>query len=42
MHGIFHQIELGYFDLYVVLFITIKCDMKTPEKIVNHVINENI
>ncbi len=37
MHGIFHQIV---FDLYIVLFKTIKIDMKTAQEIVNNLINE--
>ncbi len=32
----------GYFDLQFLLFITIKCYMKTALKIANHLINENI
>ncbi len=36
------QLVFGDFNLYVLLFITIKRDMKTAEKIINNVINENI
>ncbi len=32
----------GYFDFYVVLFKTIKSDLKTAQKIVNNLINENV
>ncbi len=39
---IIQQILFGYFDLYVLLFITIKLDMKTAQKVVNNLINENI
>ncbi len=39
--GIIHQIVFGYFDLYVLLFITIKYDMKTAQKIVRYSIKEN-
>ncbi len=31
IHGIIHQIVFGYFDLYFLLFITIKYDMKTAQ-----------
>ncbi len=31
----------GYFDLYVLLFIAIKYDMKTSQKIVKNSIKEN-
>ncbi len=41
IHGIIHQIVFGYFDLYCLLFITIKYDMKTAQKIVNNSIKEN-
>ncbi len=42
IHGIIHQIVFGYFDLYFfLLFITIKYDMKTAQKIVNNSIKEN-
>ncbi len=34
IHGIIHQIVFEYFDLYFLLFITIKSDMKTAQKIV--------
>ncbi len=37
-----HQIVFGYFDLYCLLFITIKGDMNTAQKIVINLINENI
>ncbi len=42
IHGIIHQIAFGYFDIYFLLFITIKYDMKTAQKIVNNSIKENI
>ncbi len=32
----------GYFDLYFLLFITVNGDMKTVQKIVNNLRNENI
>ncbi len=32
--------SVGYFDLYFVLFITIKYDMKTGQKIVNNSIKQ--
>ncbi len=41
IHSIIHQMVFGYFDLYVLLFITIKYDMKTAQKIVNNSIKEN-
>ncbi len=41
IHGIIHQIVFGYFDLYFLLFITFKHDMKTAQKIVNNLIKEN-
>ncbi len=41
IHDIIHQIVFGYFDLYFLLFITIKYDMKTAQKIVNNSIKEN-
>ncbi len=41
MHGIIQQIVFGDFDLYFLIFITIKYDMKTAEKIVNNLIIEN-
>ncbi len=31
----------GYYDWYFLLFITIKYDMKTAQKIVNNSIKEN-
>ncbi len=34
------QIMCGYFYLYFVLFITIKSDVTTAQKIVNNLINE--
>ncbi len=40
IHDIIHQIVFGYFDLYFLLFITIKY-MKTAQKIVNNSIKEN-
>ncbi len=42
MHGIIHKIVFGYFNLYLFLFITIKSQMATAQKIVNNLINENI
>ncbi len=42
IYGIIHQIVIGYFGLYILLFITIKSDMKTVQKIVNNLINTNI
>ncbi len=36
-----HQIVFGYFDLHFLLFITIKYDMKTAQKIVNNSIKKN-
>ncbi len=42
IHGIIHQIMFGYFDLYFLLFITIKYNMKTAQKIVNNSMKENI
>ncbi len=41
IHGIIQQIVFGYFDLYFLLFITIKYDVKTAEKIINNSIKEN-
>ncbi len=41
MDGITHQIVFEYFDLYFLLFITIKYDMKTAQKIINNSIKEN-
>ncbi len=41
IHRIIHQIVFGYFDLYFLLFITIKYYMKTAQKIVNNSIKEN-
>ncbi len=41
IHGIMHQMMFGYFDLYFLLFITIKYDMKTAQKIVKNSIKEN-
>ncbi len=41
MCDIIHQIVFGYFDLYFLLFITFKYDMKTAQKIVNNSIKEN-
>ncbi len=41
IHGNIHQIVFGYFDLYFLLFITIKYDMKTAQKVVNNSIKEN-
>ncbi len=41
IHGIIHQIVFGYFDLYFLLFIRIKYDMKTAQNIVNNSIKEN-
>ncbi len=35
----YSQIVLGYFDLYLLLFMTIKYDMKIAQKIVNYLIN---
>ncbi len=42
MYGIIDQIVFEYNDLYVLLFIIIKSDMKTLQKIVNNLIDENI
>ncbi len=42
IYNIIRQIIFGYFDLYLLLFITTKSDMKTAQKIVNNLINENI
>ncbi len=39
---LFNQIVLGYFDLYFLLFITIKYDMKTAKKIVNNLIENRL
>ncbi len=33
---------IGYVDVYFVLYITIKSDMKTAQKVVNNLMNENI
>ncbi len=41
IHGIINQIVFGYFDLYFLLFITIKYDMNTAQKIVNNSIKEH-
>ncbi len=41
IHRIIHKIVFGYFDLYFLLFITIKYDMKTAQKIVNNSMKEN-
>ncbi len=38
----FHQLVFRYFDLYFLLFKTNKSDMKTTQKMVNNLINENI
>ncbi len=35
IHGIIRKIMFEYFLLYFVLFITIECDMKPAQKIVN-------
>ncbi len=43
LYFFFHNlliIVFGYFDLYFLLFITIKYDMKTTQKIVNNSIKE--
>ncbi len=42
MHGIIQQIVFGYFELYILLFQTIKSDILTAQKIVNYSIYENI
>ncbi len=42
IHSNINQPVFGYFDLYFVPYINIKSDMKTAEKIVNTIINENI
>ncbi len=42
IHGIIYQIVFEHLDLYVLLYNTIKCDMKTEEKVVNNFIDENI
>ncbi len=34
-----YNIVFGYFDLYFMLFITIKSDMKIAQKIVNNLIH---
>ncbi len=41
IHGIIHQMMVGYFDLYF-LFIIIKSDMKIAYKTVINLINEKI
>ncbi len=41
MHGIIHQIVFGYLDLYFLIFISIKYDTKTAQKMVNNSIKEN-
>ncbi len=41
IHGIIQQIVFGYIDVYFLLLITIKYDMKTAHKIVNSSIKEN-
>ncbi len=41
MHSIILQIVFEYLDWYFLLFITIKYDMKTAQKIVNNSIKEN-
>ncbi len=41
IHGIIHQIVFVYFDLYCLLFITIKYDMKNAQTRVNNSIKEN-
>ncbi len=41
IHSFIHQIVFGYFDLYFLLFINIKYDMKTEQKIINNSIKEN-
>ncbi len=41
IHVIIHQMMFGYFDLYFLLFITIKYDMKPAQKIAKYSIKEN-
>ncbi len=41
LHSIIQQKVFGYFDLYFLLFIIIKYDIKTVPKIVNNSIKEN-
>ncbi len=42
IHSMINQIVFGYFDVFILLCITIKSDMKTVKKIVTNLINENI
>ncbi len=42
IHDIIYQIMYGYFDVYFVLFKDITSEMKTYQKIIINLINENI
>ncbi len=41
VYAINYQIVFGCFELYLLIFINIKSDMKTAQKIVNNLINKN-
>ncbi len=42
VHHIIHKVVFKYFDLYVLLDITIKSYKKTAQEIVSNLINKNI